>query len=1091
MKKMLLTIIALLTVIIGTLAFVSCNVNVVRPDSDDKTASTETGASAAGQTEAKGILSAEVNENGELILKFTDGSSVNLGIVTGSKGDKGDKGEQGENGQNGKDGQNGQDGKSAYEIWLENGNSGSEADFLEWLKGQKGDKGDKGDPGSKGDKGNTGNKGDKGDQGEKGDKGDKGEQGEAGRGIASMEINDNGELIVTYTDGTSENLGVVGGQKRYIVKIYYVGDELWVDYSDGITEKISVESSSCNHENAVYVEQVAHKTNADGTFEKGIYLMLCPDCGLSKTVSEVRHTYENLASDPTCIDDGYIWLRCVVCGYETDKEKTADALGHNFVICPMFGSSEEIRSWCENGGWTIEMCDRCAFISENSFWLNAEDARGHHSKTWEVMSKPTWDTFGKLHGICFVCGSVVMKTIPPCSDEVYTVSDIDPWKASCGEVKTGTFTIEIDEQKIHIPNVKIPDSNHILKGEAIDLSANNGVLFFDNAAEFKASGITLFADEILSCGCDANCKFTCDACGYDVLVKVRLKHVRPEDAEPVERATCENSGKYVFECTACRNENAEEIIPALGHKYSYTVANESDGTYTVEITCDRAGCEYNETLTGVRSIEKTVEDPTCEKEGNIRYDIVDASGKLISLNQKIEKLAHTLKKTDGTTVSAPAKDVNDVFIKYNYADFKDDVTWFADTEFKCTNQNITGTYVCDVCGESVLLKFYVDHVPTEGEGEIISRANCTESALRAAFTCQECGEYVPETTVGEPLGHDKVFNEAVKTGSGKWVVFVTCKRDGCDYSGTLVFDEEPVKTTIVPATCSETGVWQCIGIIEGEKYIYTVEIEKTAHTTASGKKYYEGSLTYPAYDGDIRIFADLLPPCDSNPCIGCFTCAECENEILVKAKAWHTKPANIADENKKNPTCTQSGWIRYVCVKCDEQIDEIIDPSRHNLTAKVENGYVAVTCDTEGCELNITPYKKDLSSFHRNDFIIIDVKKPTCNSDGYNKYALTFVFTYDMEWTDVDYVFTKSETVNVEFDDLVVFENFRAYGHTKFVTEIDSEGNEVDKIFITEIEKEIDGINVVYIARFKKCADCGELILVEKPVPKPAEDEPA
>lgn len=56
---------------------------------------------------------------------------------------------------------------------------------------------------------NLGNiKGEKGDTGAQGEKGDKGEPGRDGRGIASTQIV-NGELIVTYTDGSTENAGKV------------------------------------------------------------------------------------------------------------------------------------------------------------------------------------------------------------------------------------------------------------------------------------------------------------------------------------------------------------------------------------------------------------------------------------------------------------------------------------------------------------------------------------------------------------------------------------------------------------------------------------------------------------------------------------------------------------------------------------------------------------------------------------------------------------------------------------------------------------------------------------------------------------------
>ena len=74
----------------------------------------------------------------------------------------------------------------------------------------QGEKGEKGDPGEKGEKGE---KGDPGEKGEKGDKGDPGENGKDGRGIAGTELV-NGELVITYTDGTSDNLGKINNQNQ-------------------------------------------------------------------------------------------------------------------------------------------------------------------------------------------------------------------------------------------------------------------------------------------------------------------------------------------------------------------------------------------------------------------------------------------------------------------------------------------------------------------------------------------------------------------------------------------------------------------------------------------------------------------------------------------------------------------------------------------------------------------------------------------------------------------------------------------------------------------------------------------------------------
>lgn len=125
-----------------------------------------------------GISKSEVNASGELVLTYTDGTVKNLGNIVGSNG------------------VDGQDGVGIKTVTLSSTGelmitlSDNSVINLGNVKGEKGDKGDKGDKGARGEKG------------EKGDKGD------TGRGIAKTELV-NGELIITYTDGTKENLGSV------------------------------------------------------------------------------------------------------------------------------------------------------------------------------------------------------------------------------------------------------------------------------------------------------------------------------------------------------------------------------------------------------------------------------------------------------------------------------------------------------------------------------------------------------------------------------------------------------------------------------------------------------------------------------------------------------------------------------------------------------------------------------------------------------------------------------------------------------------------------------------------------------------------
>lgn len=80
----------------------------------------------------------------------------------------------------------GKDGKSAQQIALDNGFIGTETAWLESLKGERGTDGINGIDG---------------------------QNGTDGIGITSTEINASGELVLTYSDGSTANVGVVVGAK--------------------------------------------------------------------------------------------------------------------------------------------------------------------------------------------------------------------------------------------------------------------------------------------------------------------------------------------------------------------------------------------------------------------------------------------------------------------------------------------------------------------------------------------------------------------------------------------------------------------------------------------------------------------------------------------------------------------------------------------------------------------------------------------------------------------------------------------------------------------------------------------------------------
>ncbi len=130
--------------------------------------------------DGRGIESASINEAGELVFTFTDGSTTNLGTVVGKDGKDGEDGADGQPGKDGKNGNNGSNGKDGVGIELI---QRINDELIVVLTPDYRPV-------------NLGNI-----------KGDKGDTGDTGRGITDVTVNGDGNLIITYTDGTTQNAG--------------------------------------------------------------------------------------------------------------------------------------------------------------------------------------------------------------------------------------------------------------------------------------------------------------------------------------------------------------------------------------------------------------------------------------------------------------------------------------------------------------------------------------------------------------------------------------------------------------------------------------------------------------------------------------------------------------------------------------------------------------------------------------------------------------------------------------------------------------------------------------------------------------------
>ena len=132
----------------------------------------------------KSVTDAQVNEDGDLIITLSDGTTINAGHVVGADGAQGPEGPQGPPGAEG-----------------EQGPAGPKGDTGE--QGPQGPKGDTGAQGLQGPKGDQGEQGTQGPQGPKGDTGDTGPQGPAGAdgvGLPTVTAEDNG-MYAGVVDG--------------------------------------------------------------------------------------------------------------------------------------------------------------------------------------------------------------------------------------------------------------------------------------------------------------------------------------------------------------------------------------------------------------------------------------------------------------------------------------------------------------------------------------------------------------------------------------------------------------------------------------------------------------------------------------------------------------------------------------------------------------------------------------------------------------------------------------------------------------------------------------------------------------------------
>ena len=178
---------------------------------------------ACSEQQINSIQKAFVDNDGYLVVVYSDGTEEIAGYVKGETGKTGKKGQDGKDGVNGVDGRDGIDGKDGLNgIDGKDGKDGRDGvDGKDGKDGEKGEKGDTGAQGPKGDKGDTGEKGEQGIAGTNGKDGVDGKDGHDGV---------NGKDSIRYVE-TIKNLPLTFYEDYEFTKIK-TGDKLeWFAFS--------------------------------------------------------------------------------------------------------------------------------------------------------------------------------------------------------------------------------------------------------------------------------------------------------------------------------------------------------------------------------------------------------------------------------------------------------------------------------------------------------------------------------------------------------------------------------------------------------------------------------------------------------------------------------------------------------------------------------------------------------------------------------------------------------------------------------------------------------------------------------------------
>ncbi len=779
------------------------------------------------------------------------------------------------------------------------------------------------------------------------------------KGIKSTAIV-NGHLIITYTDGSTADVGPVDGSG-----VDGVCEHNYVLVKEN--EKPEVIDNPETEEVEAYLAEIC---------SYDVYA--CTKCESVKADITEHDDKEITRTEPTCYAEGYEGYQCKNegCNYKHDG-KVLEATGdHNLVAADEIVTGSQVAiNKCITEWWDTPMVctnDGCPYAE-----LTRHDPLGHrfNEETIEVGTAPTLTKTGTLVADCLDCDAtnVVIKELPKLSTEAYEyevistndlthtmkftfVGDVT---VNAGLVNEATFEVEEEISGN-------PAQYHVTSGGYVI----DSTLKIDDFVAEEFAGVKLATGETLSCDEYADAGFFCALCDEIVYVEVKAPHVKDEFVAYKDEATnnpCENDHIQLWTCKNCDIASAEFANAALGHDWKLVsyVENEDD-TVDVNLVCNRYPAH---TLTIENVTEYEIKEPTCCEDGYFKYTVAgDAEPTTLPIGN--DEAGHVIAQDAEGNALATAmigQTINFTDAKYAAYIGKEIKKVATDTAFVCGTP-VAHAFLCPVCEEFVGVNVLREHKKINEAPKVGFEATCSQPGWME-FNCEyeDCDKHTVKGEYEYGGAHDFTF---VSYDSVTEKLLVKCSYNCTAGNIEIDYAAEDVKLTTF--TCKEIKDSKATEAPKSNYNIYTFTYEDKIYSVKENVENYTHQLNGQFEEfkearrlgNGIKLIAGSAPlDCTDTSATGGFLC-ECCDEIVqlpVKGDCVRTDEVTVNVE----ATCETDSKHYWVCKKCGtENIDtsiavtkatghkfEIVDGSVSIDTADYTKSTATAKCVNANCNI--------------------------------------------------------------------------------------------------------------------------------------------